>query len=65
MRSMCLHALPPVLKREFKKLGKDIRYARIRRNMTVKELADKAFISENTMMRIEKGAPTVSRNIPT
>jgi len=63
MRSKGLNALSPALQREFKKLGEDIRHARIRRKLTVVELAERTFISENTMMRVQKGMPSVSIGI--
>jgi len=63
MRSKGLNALSPSLQREFKKLGEDIRHARIRRKLTVVELAERTFVSENTMMRVQKGMPSVSIGI--
>jgi len=63
MRSKGLHALPPSLQREFKKLGSDIRNARVRRKLTTVELAERAFISENTLIRVQKGNPSVSIGI--
>jgi len=63
MRSTGLHALPPSLQRELKKLGIDIRHARIRRKLTMSELAERAFISENTLSRIQKGNPAVAIGI--
>ena len=63
MRSKGLHALPPKLKQEFKKLGHDIWNARVRRKLTTVELANRAFISENTMIRVQRGNPSVSIGI--
>jgi len=63
MRSKGLNALSPALQREFKKLGDDIRHARIRRKLTVVELAERTFVSENTMLRVQKGNPSVSIGI--
>jgi len=63
MRSKGLNALPPSLQRELKKLGDDIRHARIRRKLTVVELAERTFVSENTMLRVQKGNPSVSMGI--
>lgn len=43
-----------------KVMGKQIRNARIRRNMPAEELAEKSGVSISTIWAIEKGAPTVS-----
>jgi len=63
MRSKGLNALPPSLQREFKKLGGDIRNARVRRKFTTVELAERAFISENTLIRVQQGNPSVAIGI--
>ena len=46
--------------KNLEKMGNQIRKARLRRNISVKLLAQQAGISENTLYAIEKGAPTVS-----
>jgi len=63
MRTKGLNALPPSLQREFKKLGGDIRNARVRRKLTTLELAKRVFVSENTMIRVQKGNPSVAIGI--
>jgi len=63
MRSIGQHAVPPAVMRELKKLGNDIRKARIRRGLTMKELAERAFISENTLSSIQKGKTSVAIGI--
>ena len=42
MRSKGLNSLPPSLKNELKKLGEDIKHARVRRGLTNVELAKKS-----------------------
>lgn len=42
------------------KMGNRIRRARLRRNISIEELAQKAVIGKSTLLLIEKGAPTVS-----
>lgn len=42
------------------KMGNRIRRARLRRNISTEELAQKATIGKSTLSLIEKGAPTVS-----
>ncbi len=43
-----------------KKLGQDINDARRRRRITVKLLAERASLSQSTILKIERGDPTVS-----
>jgi len=63
MRSTGLNAIPHSVQKELKKLGDDIRKARIRRKLTMKELAARAFISENTLSSVQKGKPSVAIGI--
>lgn len=42
------------------KMGNRIRRARLRRNISIEELAQKATIGKSTLSLIEKGTPTVS-----
>ena len=42
------------------KMGNRIRSARLRRNISIEELAQKATIGKSTLSLIEKGMPTVS-----
>jgi len=55
--------VPCSVQRELKKLGEDIRKARIRRKLTMKELAERAFISENTLSSVQKGKASVAMGI--
>ena len=43
MRSIGLNAVPHSVQKELQKLGEDIRKARIRRKLTMKELAERTF----------------------
>jgi DNA-binding XRE family transcriptional regulator len=52
--------LPIPVKKALKKLGQDIRSARIRRRITMDLMAKRASISRTTLTKIEKGDPTVS-----
>ena len=45
---------------KLKEFGARIKRARLRRNMTVESLSEKAGIGENTFYAIERGASTVS-----
>lgn len=41
-------------------MGKHIRVARIRRNLTMEEMSSRMFITRKTLTRLEKGDPGVS-----
>jgi len=63
MRSTGQNAVPYPVQRELKKLGEDIRKARIRRKLTMKELSERVFISENTLASVQKGKASVAMGI--
>lgn len=44
-------------------VGEQIRLARLRRNLSVAQIAERATCSELTVMRVEKGTPTVAMGI--
>lgn len=52
--------LPIPVKRALRKLGNDIRAARIRRRITMALMSERASISRTTLTKIEKGNPSVS-----
>lgn len=56
-------ALPMGVRRALKKLGQDISAARRRRRHPVALMAERAFISRNTLGRVEKGDAGVSMGI--
>lgn len=56
-------ALPLGVRRVLKKLGGDIQIARKRRRLTMATVAERAFISRNTLARAERGDPGVSLGI--
>ncbi len=53
-------ALPIRVKRAIEKLGGDISVARRRRGISQALMAERAFISQRTLVRAEKGDPGVS-----
>jgi len=55
-----LTATSPATSRQLKNLGLDIRDARLRRNLTMEIVAERAGTSRQTLARIEKGDPRVS-----
>lgn len=55
--------LPRKLEQRMQIVGEQIRLARLRRNLSVVQIADCATCSPLTVSRIEKGAPTVAIGI--
>ena len=58
-------ALPLAVRKALRKLGGDIQVARKRRRLTMAIVAERAFISRNTLTRVERGDPAVSLGIYT
>lgn len=57
------HRPPPATRRAIRKLGEDIRIARLRRNLSMEVVASRAATSRATLTRLEKGDPAVSVGI--
>lgn len=55
--------LPRKLEQKMKLVGEQIRLARLRRDLSVAQVADRATCSPLTVSRIEKGTPTVAIGI--
>lgn len=55
--------LPRKLEQKIQVVGEQIRLARLRRNLSVAQVAERATCSPLTVSRIEKGAPTVAIGI--
>ena len=55
--------LPVPVRRALRKLGSDIRDARLRRRIQVAVAAERASIGRSTLNRVEKGDPTVAVGI--
>ena len=62
MRSLnCLSAAPPYpVERAIKKLGTSLRMARLRRNLTLIEIAEKIGVGRRAVSDAEKGKPSAS-----
>ncbi len=56
-------ALPLSVRRALRKLGTDLSAARRRRRISAALMAERAFISRSTLVRVEKGDPGVSLGI--
>ena len=55
--------LPRKLAEKLQIAGEQIRLARLRRNLSMAQVAERATCSELTLSRVEKGMPTVSIGI--
>ena len=55
--------LPRKLEQKMQVVGEQIRLARLRRNLSVAQVAERTTCSPLTVSRIEKGAPTVAIGI--
>lgn len=55
--------LPRKLEQKMQLVGEQIRLARLRRNLSIAQIAERATCSKLTVSRVEKGAPTVAIGI--
>ena len=55
--------LPRKLEQKMQLVGEQIKLARLRRNLSMAQIAERAMVSELTISRVEKGNPTVSIGI--
>lgn len=57
---MATQTLPISVKSALRKLGSDIRDARLRRRVPAAVMAQRAYISRTTLLKVEKGEPGVA-----
>ena len=55
--------LPRRAARNLQIVGEQIRLARLRRDLSIEQIAERASCTKLTVMRVERGAPTVSMGI--
>ena len=55
--------LPRKLEQKMQMVGEQIKLARLRRDLSIAQVAERATCSPLTVMRIEKGTPTVAMGI--
>jgi transcriptional regulator with XRE-family HTH domain len=63
---MAMRTAPPLplpIKRALGKLGSDLKNARLRRRLTTTMVAERAFITRATLVKVERGDPAVSLGI--
>ena len=63
MKSNATSTLPRAARNALVKLGEDIVVARKKRRISTISMAERAFISRNTLYKVERGDPTVSIGI--
>lgn len=63
MRSPVTDILPPRVRRSLAKLGKDLKDARRKRNLTVQMMVERVGVSKATYLKVEKGNPSVSMGV--
>jgi transcriptional regulator with XRE-family HTH domain len=63
MKSKTIICLPLPVRRSLQKLGADMADARKRRRISTAMMAERAMVSRPTLVRLEKGDPTVSAGI--
>ena len=63
METRSHYSMPIPVRRALRKLGRDIRDARLRRRIPAAVLAARASISRTTLVKVEKGTPGVSIGI--
>ena len=63
MKSSATSTLPRAARNALNKLGEDIVVARKKRRISTISMAERAFISRNTLYKVERGDPTVSIGI--
>ena len=54
---------PRIVRQATALLGAEVRQARVERRWTIRDLAERAGISTNTLRRVESGDPTVSLGV--
>lgn len=63
MKSTQAKTLPPTAASNLKIVGEQIKFARLRRRISLAAMAERAGCSELTLIKIEKGNPTVAFGI--
>lgn len=63
MRSSVTDILPLRVRRALAKLGKDLKDARRKRNLTVLMMVERVGVSKATYLKVEKGDPSVSMGV--
>jgi len=62
-KSTLANKLPRRAEKNLQIVGEQIRLARLRRNLSIAQIAERASCSELTVIRVERGLPTVAIGI--
>ena len=62
-KSTMAYKLPRRAEQNLRIVGEQIRLARLRRDLSIAQIAERASCSELTVMRVERGTPTVAIGI--
>ena len=62
-KSTMANNLPRKAEQNLRIVGEQIRLARLRRDLSIAQIAERASCSELTVMRVERGTPTVAIGI--
>lgn len=62
-KSTIANTLPRRAAHNLQIVGEQIRLARLRRDLSIAQIAERAMCNDITVMRVEKGTPTVSMGI--
>jgi len=62
-KSTVATSLPRKAEKNLQIVGEQIRLARLRRDLSIARIAERAMCSELTVMRVERGTPTVAIGI--
>ena len=62
-KSTMANNLPRRAAQNLQIVGEQIRLARLRRDLSIAQIAERAMCNELTVMRVERGTPTVSMGI--
>jgi len=62
-RSQVMNQIPAIVNSQLRLLGENIQRARLRRNMTLNDLAMRVGVARTTLIRLEKGLPTASLGV--
>ena len=54
---------PSFVYNDMRKVGRDLKIARLRRNLSIRNMAERAGVSMQTISRLEKGEPNVSAGL--
>ena len=61
--SRAIAGLPPAVERLLKSLASDLKIARLRRHISIRDMAERLYVSPTTVTRMESADPTIRLGI--